>query len=215
MLRTSMNAQILTSVISAGAILTGTLIGALCTWIITKKTTYRTIEEQHKLLLDQRKYDEFSKSKQTCLDANTIRLDIYNAIFQSLRAIKYSKDDLLMIYPIAINKEYSRTIAAISETFSLRELSYIYQFYGVVERLNNQLLKYKYNESEDREWILQCSEDVLKKIYGENYKDIIEIDVENISYIDLIENDFIKSGYKNVLSKLNSMCETKCLYINN
>lgn len=203
----TINGQILTSLISAIAIIIGSLLGALFTWIITNKTTSKNIEEQHKILLDKRKQDEIKREKEIYIDCNNIRLDIYNAIFQSIRALKYSDDINFVVYPITINKDYSKTIAAISEKFSLRELSYIYQFYGIIERLNNQILLHKFGEEVGCKNLLIGYSEVLKKVYGNNYKEIMKYDIETLEYIDLVENNAIKLGYKNVLSKLNKICK--------
>lgn len=203
----TINGQILTSLISAIAIIIGSLLGALFTWIITNKTTTKNIEEQHKILLDKRKQDEIKREKEIYINCNNIKLDIYNAIFQSIRALKYSDDINFAVYPITINRDYSKTIAAISEKFSLKELSYIYQFYGIVERLNNQILIQKFGEKVGVQNLLIGYSEVLKKIYGDNYKEIVKFDIETIDYIDLLENNQIKVGYRSVLSKLDKICK--------
>lgn len=200
------NQQILTSIISASAIILGSLLGALFTWIITNKATCKNIQEQHKILDDQRKYEELNKYKELCKHSNIIRLDIYNAIYQSIRGIKYYNKGNFTIYPIARNNDYVKTIAAISGQFSLKELSYIYQFYGVIDRLNNEIMKNKFGEDMKDEELLKGYLEVLKKVYGENYEKIINLNVENVGYIDLVENNEIKSGYKNILIKLNNLC---------
>lgn len=205
----TINEQILTSIISATAIIIGSLLGALFTWIITSKATRRNIEEQHRILMDKRRYEEFDRYKEICRDSNIIRCDIYNAIFQSIRAVKYSNlnEGNFVIYPIVKNKDYVKTIATICERFSLKELSYIYQFYGVIEVLNNQILRQNFDGTIDDKHLLQGYIEVLKKIYGKNYEKIINWDVEHIEYIDLMENDEIKNGYKIILKKLNDLCQ--------
>ncbi len=48
---------------------------------------------------------------------------------------------------------------------------------------------------------------LLKKVYGDNYDKILEIDIEKCNYDDLIDNNIIKEGYREVLMKLNDIIE--------
>ena len=47
---------------------------------------------------------------------------------------------------------------------------------------------------------------MVVKLYGENFKKILEVDVEKISYEDLYNNKYIKEGYKKVLKRLDYLC---------
>ena len=48
---------------------------------------------------------------------------------------------------------------------------------------------------------------MLESVYGDNYKEILKLDIEAISYEELWNNNYIKLGYRNVLDKLNKVCD--------
>ena len=52
----------------------------------------------------------------------------------------------ISIYPIPMNSNYARAIVALAKEFSLKEMSYIYQLYGIIEKLNNDTKGYHYDE---------------------------------------------------------------------
>lgn len=47
---------------------------------------------------------------------------------------------------------------------------------------------------------------ILMHIYDANYKEILKVDPNEISYEDLYKNDFIKIEFKEFLGKLDKLC---------
>lgn len=199
--------ELQTTLISAAAIIIGTLIGSFCTWIITNKNTKRSIQEQYKILEKNRRYEEECKAKNICENANIIRLDICTAIFQSIRTIKeYRCGEINNRYFIPVNKNYSSRVSYLSDKFDLNELSYIYQLYGIIEKLNHDMLSSDYYLDNGFEKMIKGYEYLLRKLYGEHYNFMLDIDIDKVKYHDLYENDVIKINYRKVLKKLDDLC---------
>src|SRR3712207_1560259 len=119
----NISTEIFETIVSAISIIMGSLIGAFFSWIISKKTTLKNIEEQYKILERNMIYEEKCKRNEICKQANIIRLDICTALFQSIRAIKeYNLNEEKNIYPIPINKSYASSIATLSNYYSLQEI---------------------------------------------------------------------------------------------
>lgn len=197
--------EFITPIISATAVIMGSLIGATCTWITTNHSTVKTIEVENKIVEDSRKHKETEKNLKLCENINIIRLDICNSIFQSIRTLNhFDSRDFTNRYPIPINKDYSRVVSSLTGKFNLKELSYIYQLYGILETVNKHINELKFDDKEGYDLVRLDCELLLSKIYGTNYKDILQLDIDKISYKELYNNDFIKIGYKNVLSKLDA-----------
>lgn len=193
-----------TSLISAFSVLIGSLIGSYFSWIIAKRTNCESIKEQYRILEENRKYDLYHRGKDVALSANIIRLDIANAISQSIRFCKYyDKNKKVYCYVIPFTKDYSSYVAALADKYTIKELSYIYQLYGVIDRLNYISLAY---ERYDDFLIIEAYTSILKKLYGEDYVNITKLSDKDLSYEDLYNNRFMKKGYKEVLRKLNNIC---------
>lgn len=199
--------HLVNTVISALAIISGTLIGALCSWIITKKNTLKSIEEQYRIMKENVRREELYKNKVVCQNANIIRLDIATALFQSIRGIKeFEENKTRKLYPIPINSNYACTVSSLSDKYSLRELSYIYQLYAIIEKLNHDILNSNLHKEESFQLIVEGYKHVLIKVYGESYRKIIKKDIDDISYKELYNNEYTKSGCREVLEKLDQLC---------
>lgn len=197
--------NLITTLISGSAIIIGSLIGASFSWIINKKITSKSIKEQYKLQEVNREYEESYKIKALCIYANVIRLDICTAIFQSIRSLQ-NENEMSYMYILPISKEYQKAVASLSDKYSLKELSYIYQLYGIIEKVNMDVYEWKYGDKKNYDNIRRGLTDILKKLYGDNYKKIINTDIDELSYEDLYNNDLIKDGFKGVLTMLDNLC---------
>lgn len=193
----NLKAFIIQGIISSISILIGTLVGALLSWITSKKTTLRTIEEQYKIIEEDRKYNEKCKYEEIKREATIVRLDICTAVFQSIRGMQMEngKSELIS-YPIPFNNRYSRSISMLSFYYDLKDISYIYQLYGIIQRLSGA--------KEHKEYIFYCK-DLIKKIYGENYKNLYNINIDEVSYDEVFNNTYIKKDYKEIIDKLNKL----------
>lgn len=195
------------SLISSISIIIGAIVGGLFSWVITKKSTDKTIEVQNKLFKDKRKYAEDIRIRRSREYANIIRLDICTALFNSIRILKNTNNKFgIDIYPIPMDRDYSIDVAYLKSQFQLRELSYIYQLYGIIEKLNKDTNKFRYFNEEDYNNVKMDCRMFLKKLYGDNFSNILEFDIEKISYEELYNNNLIKVGYKKVLNKLDNIC---------
>lgn len=201
-----------TSIISAVSILVGSLIGSYFSWITAKKTNCESIKEQYRILEENRKYDLYHRGKGVALSANVIRLDIANAIFQSIKFYKYyNENKKTSFYSVPSTKDYSSHVASLSDKFSIKELSYIYQLYGVIDRLNFISIKYvEYDEN----IILEAYVSFLEKLYGKEYGEVIKLNDKKLSYEDLYNSRFMKKGYTNVLRKLDNICNIEEFKLN-
>ncbi|MDQ0149072.1 hypothetical protein ACFO6R_05680 [Eubacterium multiforme] len=196
---------LITSIISAISILAGSAMGAWFSWLINNKMHKRKMREEYSIIEDNRKYEEQFKFKEICANANLVRLDVCTSIYQSIRTL-LERESSSYIYPIPINKNYSCAISTLSDNYSLKELSYLYQLYGIIERVNNDILNCNFKSNEEIENVLIGFEIILNKIYGENLKKFLKINIDNISYKDLYDNEYIKLGYKEILEKLDNLC---------
>lgn len=196
---------LITALISAGGLILGSIIGGICSWIVNRRSSERTIAQQIKMQRENFRYQEWHKEKECCINANLVRLDISNAIYQSIRVSK-SKDKISYLYSIPINRDYHRAIASLSDKYTLKELSYLYQLYGIIDKVNADISLWHYNDGDKGETIKRGFLDILMKVYGENYKDIINMDIDSINYEDLYKDKLMKDGYRIVLEKLDLLC---------
>jgi len=200
---------ILMDIISAIAIITGSILGATCSWIITKKALCKNEEIQNRIAeqgRNQAKEKQFDTVKE---NAAIIRLDICTVLFQSIKTLRMAENYRGKLYTIPMNHDYSRVVASLQKCFELREISYIYQLYGIIEKLNYDIKNLKYFNDEDYKLIIMDYEIFLQSLYADNYTEILKLTIENVSYDELWNNEYIKLGYKNVLDKLNKVCDLK------
>lgn len=206
-----MPAPILNTFISAGAIIIGSLLGAYCTWIITMKNTKINLAEQKKILYENIKYEKMFQHKKLCEYANIIRLDICTALYQSIRTMnKYESGGEVYKILIPLNKRYSAVIAALSHSYELEELSYIYQLFGIIETINHITLqnKHEYAEEDYEKRLIEGYKSFVKKLYVSHYTEILAWDIEKVSYKELYDNSFIDKKYRNILIKLDELCNS-------
>lgn len=197
---------IITSIISAISIIVGSLVGAFFSYIINK-TMYNKQISHEKLITDEnRRFEESFKLKELCDNANVIRLDISTAIYQSIRTMKFKEYDDKYLFMLPINKNYSNAIATLSHKFSLKELNYIYMIYGIIEKVNKDICNISLGDMDNYKNIEIELSSMLYHIYGENYEEILKVDIERIPYVDLYDNDLIKLQYRDILKKLDHIC---------
>lgn len=197
---------IVTSIISAISILIGSLVGAYFSWIINKNMHTRQMEGQYKIQKDNRIYEEQYRAKEICNNANVIRLDLATALYQSIRSLQNNEEQKKYLYLLPINKQYSLAVASLNDRFSLKELSYLYQLYGIIEKVNRDIYNWNIGDNEAYEKVRTGFKSILYKIYGENIDKIIRVDVDKISYEELYKNEYIESSYKSLLEKLDFIC---------
>ncbi|EJP6473679.1 hypothetical protein NHI66_003039 [Clostridium botulinum] len=195
--------------ISATAIIIGSIIGGIWSSCINKKSITKNEEIQKHILEENKKIDKIYYKDKFKESGRIVRLDICTAIFEGIRTIKKIKYNKEEYYPvcISINKNYYRDIAVLTKKFTLKEISYINQLYGIIDKINYDVKKIDYSNKNNWLNILMDYEILLKKVYGDNYDKILEIDIEKCNYDDLIDNNIIKEGYREVLMKLNDIIE--------
>jgi len=198
---------VLMTIISATAIITGSILGGMCSWIITKKSLGKNEEIQNKIAEKTIKFQKDKEAEIVKENATIIRLDICTVLFQSVKTLRNSDNYKEKLYTIPMNHDYSRAVASLQKNFKLRELSYLYQLYGIIEKLNYDIRNLKYFNDEDYKLIIKDYEILLQSLYGDNYKEVLKLNIETVSYEELWDNDYVKLGYKNVLDKLNKVCD--------
>ncbi|WP_291583116.1 hypothetical protein [Clostridium sp. UBA6640] len=78
--------------------------------------------------------------------------------------------------------------------------------YGIIEKVNHDVLRSNFYDKNILKQIEKDYYNILIKLYGENVDKIIEVDIENIQYRDLYDNDLINKKYKDILQKLDKLC---------
>lgn len=198
-------ANLLNPIISSTSIIIGAILGGIFSWFINKNSTSISIETQSKIEKANREYEEQNKVLRLSQYATIICLDICTTLFQSIRMLKdFDDKKKIGIYPIPMNYNYAEAIVALAKKFSLKEMSYIYQVYGIIEKLNNDTKGYHYDEKHFT-LIKEDYEMFVKKLYGNNFLKALEFDIDIVTYENLYNNEIIKLGYKNVLIKLDSI----------
>jgi len=198
-------ANLLNPIISSTSIIIGAILGGIFSWFINKNSTGMAIETQSKIETANREYREGNKALKLSEYATIIRLDICTTLFQSIRMLKeFEGKNNISIYPIPMNVNYAESIVALSKVFSLKEMSYIYQLYGIIEKLNNDTKGYHYDE---RHYTLikEDYEMFIIKLYGINYIKALNFEIDLVTFEDLYDNVIIKQGYRNVLIKLDNI----------
>jgi len=191
--------------ISSFSIIFGAILGGIFSWLINKNSTCKAIETQSKIEKDKREYQEQNKAHKLNEYATIIQLDICTTLFQSLRMLKEFDDkNKISIYPVPMNFNYAEAIVALTKIFNLKEMSYIYQLYGIIEKLKNDTNEY-HNDERHYTLIKEDCEMFIKKLYGINFLKALIFDVDKVTYENLYDNEIIKLGYKNVLIKLGSI----------
>ena len=199
--------QIVMNIFSATAIITGSILGGVCSWIVTKKSLFKNEEIQNRLAEETRKSQKERETEIVKANAAIIRLDICTVLFQGIKTLRMTDNYSEKLYTIPMNHNYSSAVASLQKHFQLREVSYIYQLYGIIEKLNYDIRNLKYFNDDDYKLIIKDYEVLLQSLYGNNYKEVLNLDIESISYDELWDNEYIKPGYKNVLDKLNKVCD--------
>lgn len=194
-------------VISSIAIIVGAVLGGIFSWLVTKNSICKNVQFQKKLAKERRMYCEMNKKKMVNEYANIIRLDICTALFMSIRCLKdYGEKGETRIYPLPMNSNYANAVSFLKWDFDLKELSYIYQLYGIIEKVNYDFKNTHGFQEHFNDIIIGDSELILKKVYGNNMKSILDARIDQVRYEELFNNDIIKPGYRKVLQKLNNLC---------
>ena len=155
---------LVTALISAGGLVLGSVIGAICSIFINKVS----LHEQVRIQRENLNYQENCNAKEKYINANIIRLDFCNAIYQSVRVLQ-NMDNYEVSYSIPMYKDYHKIIATLCDEYSLKELSYIYQFYGILEINSKKIEGSNSKDLNDRIVIQNSFKNILIKLYGENY----------------------------------------------
>ena len=192
---------LVTALISAGGLILGSVIGAICSWFISKFS----LNEQKRIQKENLTYQQQCKCQEKYINASIIRLDFCNAIYQSIRYLQ--KEEKYSFYSsIPIYKEYHKIVASLCDEYSLKELSYIYQLYGVLEECSKMVEFYLKSSSLDKIGVRNSYKNVLEKIYGDNYLKILSKNIDDISYKELYNDCLMKEGYRNILKSLDEIC---------
>lgn len=198
-------ANLINPIISSISIIVGAILGGIFSWFINKNSTCKSIETQGKIEKARREYQEQNKALKLNEYATIIRLDICTTLFQSLRMLKeFENNENASIYPIPMNHNYAEAIAALDKILNLKEMSYIYQLYGIIQKLNYDTKGHNYDKIQYT-LVKEDYEMFVKKLYGQNFLKALEFDMDKVTYINLYDNEIIKSGYKDVLTKLDNI----------
>jgi len=195
-------ANLLNPIISSVSIIVGAILGGIFSWLINKNSTGMVLDTQCKTEKANRQYQDELNTLRLSEYATIIQLDICTTLFQSIRMLKeFNAENKIGIYPIPMNSNYAQAIVALAKEFSLKEMSYIYQLYGIIEKLNNDTKGYHYDEKH-YSLIKEDYNMFIKKLYGINFSKALQFDIDKVTYENLYNNEIIKLGYKNVLIKL-------------
>ena len=201
-----MEIQIVTSIISAVSVLSGSLIGAFCSWLINKKIYSKQFIDEENFQKENLFYKERCRAERICNNANIIRLDIATAIYQSIRILRDEDISKNYLYLLPVCRYYSNAVASLSNRYTLQETSNVYQLYGIIEKVNRDIYIWSIGDDMSLDKIKAGFVSILMHIYDSNYKEILKADPNEISYEDLYKNEFIKIELKEFSSKLDKLC---------
>lgn len=196
-----MSMPIITSIISAASIILGSLLGAFFSYKINNVMYIKKCAQDKILSREKINYDVSKRLIEISENANIIRLDIATSIFECIRSIKKGDIDIEYIAYFPIYLDYSKAISSLYNAFSLKEISYIYQLYARIDKLNYDIKNH--NTKDIKKDIIL----ILNKIYGDNYMKILMVDPDKVSFKELYQNNYIISEYKEILLKLDEICE--------
>ncbi|WP_195999377.1 hypothetical protein [Clostridium sp. 1001271B_151109_B4] len=192
---------LVTALISAGGLVLGSVIGAICSIFINKVS----LHEQVKIQRENLNYQENCSAREKYINANIIRLDFCNAIYQSVRSLQ-KMDSYEVSYSIPMYKDYHKIIASLCGEYSLKELSYIYQFYGVLEMNSKKIESLNSKDLNDRIIVQNSFKNILIKLYGENYIKLLSKNIDCLSFNELYSDSLMKKGYRDILKSLDVIC---------
>ncbi|WP_300869640.1 hypothetical protein [uncultured Clostridium sp.] len=116
---------LVTALISAGGLILGSVIGAICSWFINKFS----LHEQTRLQKENLNYQHQCKCQEKFINANIIRLDFCNAIYQSVRYLQ--KEEKYSFYSsIPIYKDYHKIVASLCSEYFKGTKLYLSIIYG-------------------------------------------------------------------------------------
>ena len=159
------------------------------------------LNEDVRYVREKINYDVSKRLIEISENANIIRLDIATSIFESIRSIKRGDIEMEYIAYFPVYLDYSKAISSLYNAFSLKEISYIYQLYSRIDKLNYDIKNH--NTKDIKKDIIL----ILNKIYGDNYMKILMVDPDKVSFRELYQNNYIISEYKEILLKLDEICE--------
>ena len=192
---------LVTALISAGGLVLGSVIGAICSIFINKVS----LHEQVRIQRENLNYQENCNAKEKYINANIIRLDFCNAIYQSVRVLQ-NMDNYEVSYSIPMYKDYHKIIATLCDEYSLKELSYIYQFYGILEINSKKIEGSNSKDLNDKIVIQNSFKNILIKLYGENYIKLLSKNIDCLSFNELYCDSLMKKGYRDILKSLDVIC---------
>ena len=124
----------------------------------------------------------------------------------SLHSIKNLMNEEMYSYEYKANESNDYFFIIKNHDYSLKELSYIYQLYGVLEECSKMVEFYWKSGSPDNIAVRNSYKNVLEKIYGDNYLKILSKNIDDISYKELYSDCLMKEGYRNILKSLDEIC---------
>lgn len=115
-------------------------------------------------------------------------------------------DNYEVSYSIPMYKDYHKIIATLCDEYSLKELSYIYQFYGILEINSKKIEGSNSKDLNDRIVIQNSFKNILIKLYGENYIKLLSKNIDCLSFNELYCDSLMKKGYRDILKSLDVIC---------
>ena len=196
---------LITAFISSGGLILGSVVGGIISWVMSRYTTKKSISQQILLQKESLQYQEKNKTMEKYINANIVRLDISTAIYQCIRSLQ-SNEKLVYLYSMPIYKDYHKVVASLCDKYSLRQLSNIYQIYGLLEKINKDIYLLNERDVESMIHIRNKLWDLMKMVYGENYTKVLNKNIDDISYTELYNDPLMKVDYRNLLKSLDYIC---------
>ncbi len=182
-----------------GSIIGGVLVSIL-TNRTTKKVTERNLNEQRLVIEDSKRIQETKEKELIKIKAIITYNDIINACFEGFIYLKKGKN-ISISAPnlITINKNYSDDVAVISKLLSIKEISLVFNLYGMIEKIRNDILRSNYLTSTFSD-VEKDYEMLVQTVFKDKYDDISKLDADYITNNFLLES--MNSEYKRIFAKL-------------
>ncbi|NMI03202.1 hypothetical protein HF638_04405 [Paenibacillus sp. SZ31] len=196
----------ISNIIIASLGLVGAMIGGFLSYKASKSATQDSIKAQSEIYNKTRELENRRIFENKRTSAKIIYIDFLNAIDEGLNIVKEQKRQHVGRAPnlLPMNTAYSSIIVSLSEELNPEELSVINRLYGIMEKVRHDILNLDYilGTYDHIEFDYRI---LLVEVFGNNYKEMIETNLEYITRDLIVEK--IDREYKKVFEKLRVLGE--------
>jgi len=176
-----MNETILSGIMNGMINLFCVILGGVITWFASIHTTNKNIKAQNEIIQKNSKEEERKLKKEIYRSKKMLYADIISVLYEAIRVIKNIPliDVGKIPFGLAFNNNYSELISNISDDIGDLGIITLNRFYGLLEKIRNDIMDYKIQDSTRNLDFLYLV--LLVDVFSENYKKIIAMPHEAIN----------------------------------